>query len=474
MAQRVTLSTFRWSDDAVIRRVDVREQTDGRAVAYLYANEGEDAQEQRKEIRAAIRLKGWGTLSDHRDGGYALRVSGLSSAAEFIDMLKAGGFVQGEPQVTRTTPQAAASKNLWDSIRNNSLQVSGVIATVGNAMSIASGVHRGKGFGQIGQGAAFAVADLPLAIAGERDDSRQLNNLLRELKKHYETTGIEIPKNASIHAETSDRGKGFGELAMDYMHRYANQIKCSLEVVAAAFTIRAGFEQKSTPKKLFPLVWGSGFLASLLISEKKIDDEKYAQAGAMDRLWMKIQSNPLSVGGLLGYSNNIASYMSAYNERKASLAPGGNGRHFYRWDFAIPTVMLGANGTYAMSKKTVGGDIRDDAMVSDVYIIAAQILNKQPEGPLRDAAIESTAKFLADRTEIKDKRPEIIRRLHEEMQVQRESPWFEKRGLPNYTPQPKKARFKEKTAESTGSPASTIQGPATAHVMPQAPELQVH
>lgn len=458
MANRDTTHSYRWPQGGLIERIDIRQQSNGRAVAYLYADESEEARPARRELRALVRLKGWGTLSDNRDGKYALRISGLNGdGVELIDVLRGGGFITHEPSSTVIPGEVIKSKGPWDYIRNHSLRISGVIATVGNAMSIASGFHRGREIGQIGQGAAFAIADLPLAIAGERDDSRQQTNLLRQLKKHYEATGIEIPKNASIHAETSDKGKSFGTLAMDYMHRYANQIKCSFEVVAAGFTIHAGRAQQSSFKKYAPFIWGPGFAASLLIPERKIDPEKYEQAGTLERAWMKVQSNPLAIGGLLGYSNTVATYGSAYREREAWKNTGRNGTPLWKWDVAIPTVMIGANGTYAISKKTVGGDIKNDAIVSDVYIVAAQILNKQPDN-VRDQAIASTAEFLGKRMEISDSKPVIVERLKQEMDTQRNSPWFEKTPLTAYTPEPKKRSLRTHRAdEAVAAPATTVQ-----------------
>lgn len=467
MANRDTTLSYRWPPGGLIERIDIRQQSNGRAVAYLYADKSEQARPERRELRALVRLKGWGTLSDNRDGKYALRISGLNGdGSELLDVLRGGGFFRSEPSVTTIQGEAIQSKGAWDYIRNHSLRISGTIATVGNAMSIASGFHRGKEIGQIGQGAAFAIADLPLAIAGERDDSRQQTNLLRQLKKHYETTGIEIPKNASILAETSDKGKSFGTLAMDYMHRYANQIKCSFEVVAAGFTIHAGRAQQSSFKKYAPFIWGPGFAASLLIPERKIDPEKYEQAGTLERAWMNIQANPLAIGGLLGYSNTVATYGSAYREREAWKNAGRTGTPLWKWDVAIPSVMIGANGTYAMSKKTVGGDIKNDAIVSDVYIVAAQILNKQPDN-VREQAIESTAEFLGKRMEISDSKPVIIARLKQEMDVQRNSPWFEKTPLTAYTPEPKKRSLREAKADA---PATTVQTDA----MERAPMAQIN
>ncbi len=437
MPNKETVTSYRFADDGVVRRVDIRLQDDGRAVAYLYANNDPALHQQRLDVRGAIRLKGWGTLSDHRNEEFGLRVAGLHGGDELVELLTRNGFARGTPTISSHIEGIEKPKTFLQNIRSNSLQWSGIFATIGNSMSFASGVHRGKDWGQMAQGLLFGVADLPLAIAGERDDARQLGNLLRQLKKHYDKEGIEIPGTASIYVETSDKGKGLGERTMDFMHRYANQIKCGFEVAAAFATIHAGKSQQSSFKKYAPYIWGPGFLASLLIPERKIDEEKYAQAGPLGRAWMKIQSNPLSIGGVLGYTNVVANYGSATAEKKRSLAPGGDGRRLYRWDYAIPTVMIGANGLYAMSKKTVGGDIKSDALVRDAYTIAAQIINKQPDD-LRDKAIESTAKFFGERTEIPEHHAAAVERLKQEVEMQRTNPWFEPLGLAAYVPLPAK------------------------------------
>jgi hypothetical protein len=449
MAKQETITSYHWSDaQSVIQRIDVREQSNGFAVAYLYANPDPALKETRLNIRAAIRHKGWGTLSDHRDDQFALRVSGLRSGDALISMLQNEGFVSlPTQQTTQAAQPAQAPTTLWQKIRSNSLKYSGMLATVGNIVGISRGVHnrqvaaqlngsQAKQWGEIGKGLAFAASDLPLAIAGGNDDARQLTDFLTRLRHHYEKEGIEIPRTASIYVETSNQQKTFGELTMDYMHRYANQIKCSFEVVAALMSIKGGREQDLWPKRVAPFFWGTGFAASGLIQEKQIDPEKYEKAGTLERLWMKIQSNPLVLGGTLGWTNNAADYYSAKIGYKRWNDAGRKGTPLWMWDVATPTTMVGANGLYAISKKTVGGDIKSDGQIGDAYTVASQIINKQPEA-LREKAIESTARFFADRTEIKETYREALARLHKEVEVQRQNPWFEPQGLANYTPAPK-------------------------------------
>lgn len=474
MAKHETSTSYRWPEGSVIKRVDIRQQKNGFAVAYLYADDREEQRNARSNIRAAIRLKGWGTLSDSRDGAFVLRVAGLRNGDELISMLQAQGFVS-TPATTETKDvvDKEAPKTLTQNVRANSLRFSGIIATIGNALSISSGIHRSqvagsKDWGQMGKGLFFAAADLPLMIAGGRDDSRQLNSLLKELKQTYIKEGIQIPSTASVNVETSDKGKSMGERSMDLMHRYANQIKCSMEVLAAGMGIWAGKKQRSKFKEMSPYFWGSGFLASLLIPERKIDPEQYEKAGTIGRAWMKVQSNPLAIGGMLGYTNNIGDYLSASAEKREWLAAGAKGPKLYNWDRVTPTVMLGANGLYAASKKTVGGDIKNDAMVQDAYRIASQIINKQPDGALREKAVETTARFFAQRIEIKGNYHEIRARLTQELDSQRQNPWFELQGLAPYIPTPKRQHLDDSqhavAIAAAAMPSPKLMAGETTHV----------
>lgn len=478
MAKPETTTSYRWDISSIIRRVDVRQQSNGQAVAYLYADPDPALRDKRLDIRAAIRLKGWGTLSDHRNDEFCLRVTGLRNGADLIAMLQNEGFVGTPEQQTTLAAQTEKPKNTGEAIKANSLQWSGILASVGNIVGIARGWHnrhvaarldgtKAKQWGEIGKGLAFAAADLPLAIAGGNDDARQLADFLRRLKSHYEKEGIEIPRTASIYVETSNNGKTVGELSMDFLHRYANQIKCSFEVVAAVLSIKGGREQNLWPKRIAPFFWGTGFALSGLIQEKKIDEDKYVQAGALGRLWMKIQANPLILGGTLGWTNNAADYYSAKIGYDRWNQAGRSGTPLWMWDVATPSLMVGANGLYAVSKKTVGGDIKNDAIVSDAYTIAAQIINKQPKN-LRDKAIESTARFFGERTEIPEHPAEALARLRDEIELQRQNPWFEPRGLPVYTPQPRHVIRDEVVQDSQ---ANTQPGTTVETVHHQASEL---
>lgn len=443
MATRETTTTYRWDDASIIRRIDVRQQKNGAAVAYIYADTREEARAQRQEIRAALRLKGWGTLSDHRDGEFSLRVSGFSSGEELIRMLQAQGSVSAPPQIHTETAPEKPPGTLGDFIRTHSLRAAALLYMLGNGLYYMGGI-RGKDPDQKRMAVAFGAGDAMLGVFGGADDGRQFKSLLTKLKQHMDTSGIEIPKTAAIHVETSRHETGALANVANFLHIHINPIKIAAEVVGGFFALRTGLKKDSLGKRNPLKVAGgvvvmAGWAAALGIKEKKPDEAKLQDAGFLERAAAYIQEKPLRLAGWAGLAYNSLTLSSALRNRggvasaeKKAQAP---------WDLAAVGAMVAANGLYSISNKTTGGSIKTDEMVSDVYAVAAQILNKQP-GTLRETAMESTAKFLGDRPEIKDTHAQIIARLKEEMAIQRQNPWYEPQSLAPYTPVPKLGRLR--------------------------------
>lgn len=444
MAKHETSTIYQWPADttALVNRIEIVRQKNGRAVAYIHANEDPARKAERLEVRAALRLKGWGTLSDNRENRFVLRVNGFTDNADLLAALNAAGATKGTPQANTRIAEKERPQGPVDAIRTNSLRASGIAYSLGNLVYLASGILRNREKGeshykQIKSAVTWGAGDLLVAAIGGKDDGRQLNSLLTKLKHHYQNEGIDIPVTATIHSETSEKNRSFGSAIYDFAHKYLNQLKCATEVVAAYYYFGAGKEQGNKWKQRTALIFGTGFGASLLIPEKKIDPEQYAAAGTVERLWMKIRSNPLSLGGLSGYSNTILTSYGAFDEGRRfnkpekypTLPNPTTGKitppsKYYKLDYAAPAVMFFGNGLYAASKKTTGGDIRTDAMIGDVYSVASQIINKLPECE-RERALESTAKFLGERPEVRDTKEQVRQRLAQTIEIQRQNPWFE-------------------------------------------------
>lgn len=463
MGQRITQVTYRWPDDALIRRVEVREQANGRAVAYLYADERPELHADRLKLREAIRAQGWGTLSDHREGGYALRIGGLQNADALLSFLRNQRLIASEPQVTRQVLDENKPKNLIDGIKQNSLRLSAAIYALGDFFYFKGS---NNAFDK-GMALSFGFGDVMLGIFGGRDEDRQFRSLLTQYKKHLDKEGVAIPEKASINVETAQFDQGVLGNGKEFLNTHINTIKILSEVVGGGFVLRSGLDREKTGPRAgkrnpFNIVSGlvimAGWVGALVVKEKKPDPERKPE-GPVDAIANHFQEKPLRLAGYAGLTfNGLRITDNWLNKRPTS-----------KWNFSGVASMIGANTLYSMSNKAPGGDIRTQAMVGDVYIVAAQILNKQPEN-VREAAIESTVKFLGERPEIRDSAGTIRARLREEMQLQRQSPWFEDTPLAAYTPQPKKQP--RVPALETDTPSTQIQAPATHEVAAALPAAE--
>ena len=407
---------YKWDEASIIPRVDVRTQNNN-AVAYIYAADNAD-EHSLSELRSQFKNKGWATSSDTRGGKSVLRVSGLNNADELISILTFGRYVNGDARSTSeetTKPPETISQKL----KANSLRASGIFYTIGNSLYIASGFARGKDIHQIGTGVAFSAGDVLLTVFGGKDDQRQFTSLLTKYKNHLEKQGVEIPKDSALYAETDTRRDTPLDKSYNFIHEHINKIKASAEVVGGWQYWLAGRDQGNKWKQITSIIFSLGFGSSIFIPEKKPDPEKLKNADLTEKAWSFVQESPLRIAGWSGLSNTILTTYGAFMEK--AKYPGKN---FYKYDLATASSMLVGNNLYALSNKTTGGSITEEGLISDIYGIAAQVLNRLPEEK-RPAAIKATVDFLGERVEIKDSREQIDKLLREKMlQSSKANPWF--------------------------------------------------
>jgi len=412
----VILKTYNWDNESAIRQIDVRKSKTG-AVAYLHA--ADDATNLHN-LRELLRGKGWATSSDTREGKPVLRVSGLQDENQLINIALQSNFAQGTPRVTETTPPK--EKGFWNWVKRNSLIFSGWVYTFGNALYVVSGFVR-KDMDQARTGASFAGGDILLAIFGGKNEDRQLRTLLTKLKSHLNTHGITIPDHAAINTET-DKGKN--SKFFDFMGNNISIFKALAEVVAGVFYFRAGAKQKNPWKQTTAIIFGLGFGSSIFIKEKKTDPNELKNAGFFKKAWAYWQEKPLRIAGWSGLSNTVLTTAGAvekgYKHEKGMAPPAGDPH--YKWDLATAGTMLVANNLYALSNKGAG-KITSGSIIDDVYGLAAQVINQQPTEELRNKAIEETAKFLGERTEIKEHTAQAKQHLIEELVRLNNNPWSE-------------------------------------------------
>ena len=407
---------YHWADSELLQSVEVYARGRQKIVAYLEAKDGADPAKL-GALRERFAKKGWTVSADIRGGKPILRLTGPENDQALLGFLKQGQYVAGEPQMKLLT---AETHGLLDAAKANSLHASSLFYLLGDALFVISGVARKNEPAQIATGASFAVGDVMLAAFGGKKEDLQLQNLVEKLSDHLAQKGIQIPEGSAIKTETMAKPGGFLEHTYDYIHEHVNVVKILAEVLGGAAYYKAGVNQQNPRKQAAGAVIVTGWAAALAVHEKKADPETLAHGNFFQKIAAKIQQNPLSLAGGAGLIHNALSTIGVFEER----AKYQGGSRNYRWDMAGICAMLLGNSLYAISSKATDGRSGGNSMVADVYGLAAEILASQSPA-VCEAAIETTADFLAQRIEIKDSREAIIQKLQEHLTERTKNPWFE-------------------------------------------------
>lgn len=413
--------TYTWNGESdTISSIDLRQDGDS-MIAYIHATDGAP---NLHALREEFRRQGWTLSPDTKDGKPVLRLSGISHEDMLIHLLEKGGYVNSEPQVASVNEAHRKAKPSAESLTSNSLRASGIFYLLGDAIFIMNGIKRGNDLAQMGTGIAFGIGDLAFTAFSGKDDRRTFDSILGKLKKHLEKNGIEIPEGTALTTETLAKPEGFLEKTYDYVNEHINVFKILAEIVGGGLYFKAGMNQQNPRKQAAGAIIVAGWTGALLTREKKRDSDEYAKAGSLKKLSMYIQEKPLRLAGWAGLTHNALTTWGAFEERGKYRKGLEGGTPHYRWDLAGVSAMLAANSLYSISNKTTGGSIQNDALINDVYSLAADLLSRQPEAT-REAALAKTADFLGQREEIKDNKEQITARLRKAVENAKSNPWFE-------------------------------------------------
>ena len=261
---KTTIQTYFWPEGSeTIAQINTRSDKDS-CVAYLYPAPGAG---NLYTLREQFKKQGWTVLSETLEGEPAIRVSRLKKPNDLIDFLQQNGIVQGQPQIRNSDVHEKTGSRDW----------SAAAYMAGNMAMFVSGLQRHNDLAQMATGTAFTVGDMVLLAFGKKDDHRTVNSLLGQLAKNLQENNIAIPQGAAINAELMAKPGGFLENIRDFLHDHANTIKIFAEIAGGAWMIRAGRNQQNTRKQWSGMVIMTGWLASLLIKEKRFDPIAYQQ-----------------------------------------------------------------------------------------------------------------------------------------------------------------------------------------------------
>ncbi|MEI7669092.1 MAG: hypothetical protein WCJ33_03320 [Pseudomonadota bacterium] len=402
---------YNWNLASAIKSVETKA-----GIAYINAADQVDNLQQ---VIRSFRQQGWIVAPATRNGKPVLRLSGFDKSQEILDIIQDNNYVEGSPNIQIIEKEE--KKSSFEELKSSSLRASGIFYELGNILYMAEGFFR-KDWAGVGVGAAFATGDSLLVAFGGNDQEKAIKSLLKNLKKHLNDNGIEIPEGSALNAETLAKPNGFLEQIYDFIHEHVNSFKNLAEVAGGIFMIFSGMKSENKAKSAAGAVIITGFLAAELIQEKKIDAKEYEKLNPVEKVWSKIQSNPLALAGAAGLINNAFNVVGYANERKKVMQqPEGERKNHYKIGSAAVASMLVANTLYSVSKKTRGNE--DSDIINDVYAMAAQAIAEMPE-KIREKAIEETSMFLAERNDIKDTKPQIKERIQQAINALAINPWF--------------------------------------------------
>ncbi|HEU5047582.1 MAG TPA: GNAT family N-acetyltransferase [Rickettsiales bacterium] len=305
------------------------------------------------------------------------------------------------------------SHTLSSPLTSNSLRASGIFYLLADVISMTSGFRR-HDKAQIGTGLAFGTGDALLIAFGGKNERRQLDAYIKELKAHLETKGIAIPRESTMGVEDMAKPEGLLENIYDFLQNHFNAVKITLEVIGGISAFKAGLNQKNPRKQAAAAVLIAGWTAAELVREKEIDHEEYRQAGPLKKFFMHIQEKPLRLAGWSGNIANVLGLVGTFEERSKYRKGLEGGTPHYRWDLVSKAVTFIANSLYSISTKP---DVttENDALANEIYSFATHIVRQQPE-TIRKGVIEQVAEFIEKEGLIKDTREQAIIRINQALE----------------------------------------------------------
>lgn len=464
------IETHRWDSDSFLPRIDYRQGGNHPPIAYIYAPDGAENDPARlAQLNALLISKGWLTTPDSQNGKSVLRVSGFSGQDDLASVLNAGGYLQGTPDVSRSSlsPYLHKGRSPIESLKANMLRDSGIFYFLGGVVFAVGGIRRGafrggkegeEGMSQLLMASAFMVGDAALAAFCGNDDSTQVRSLMDGLKKHLASEGIAIPTGADTVPEAMGRKDGFLEKSYDYLHDHINTFKTLAEIVGGAYYFNTGRTTKipgtviarpNQRKMAAGLIIVAGWMASLLIKEKKPEelsagtaasvpdpqhaddkDKKDHPDNPIERTWHYIEERPSCLAGASGLIHNGLTVWGALKERKDNIADAKQAaeiNHNYAYDLAAVSMMMIANTAYAVSHRSTNPGIKSRVALDDVYTAAAQTLLALPTAD-REAAEKDIATYFAKRPEVRDTPEQIAHTLDDKIGLLSHNPWMKRVG----------------------------------------------
>jgi hypothetical protein len=451
------VSIYRYKN-SIIDELSFKKTANGAIRAYLHARDGTDAAEVQNALEV-LKNKDFECIPFTLDGKPTLEVRGFKNEKEFLRILAKQEWTQGK--AAAHTPDPTLSYT--DRVKGRSLQLSGVLYSVGDVGFIGYG-WKGQSWKDVVAGISYAIGTGALVGYGRNDQSGlQIKDFSRQLAKHLMKQSVTLPENCSLAAIARDKEKGLLTNVHELLTRYPTEIYSLFTGIAGAFVAAAAHEHKvkvsakykhaavlpsNLDRKAVDHMRISGWLdiglgtitmASTaiggLVQEKAHDPDKPKEKGIKGALeW--VQERPLTISGIGLMISTSLHAISTFMDYRTAKRLGNNKRMLdsipYRAGFVIAN--LAAEALIAISSKGHGeGVVSDKSVDNSVIAIAADLIVRQPRR-LQDAMVPEVAKFLGRPDVLAMKDAEVTTMLHNQVEALRKNPWAVAEGeMPDQT-----------------------------------------
>jgi hypothetical protein len=433
------MKIYRFSDGSIIREVAIHHDRDQLKVAQLVAGEGIPA-EQILKVRKAIEAAGWQCAPVTIDGRDVLQVDGFKNAEEFVAFLARNHFVAGTPVIIQKSEkilQSDLQAGIRKFFRHHSLQLAGILNTIGDITLLGSGLFReNKRTGKQGDayeataGAFYTLGGLNLAVfgRGKKPESNLRKVSQRTVEYIQKVARGETPESAIAALPQNERP--------NFLQQNAAQNTLGAYTLGASAMLLSGIRDYQADRQVgrkgdwsrigYGISSLSFKLLSLVIPEKspndKTDHDKNRSSNPLERFADWIREKPLRV---FGYGSLITESMLALDtyhtfrqkpEDKAFL-----------WKAATTASYIAADVLVANSNKDPRN--AEDKFNSDeqlqVVALAAEEIAKQPQDQ-QAKLVDQVSEFLATQPEMKGKGTDISASLRQQIQNVGHNPWAER------------------------------------------------
>ncbi len=469
---------YRWQESSPIQRIDIVQLKSGRLEAFIHAPDGA-GEGDLQSVPSALHDKGYHAVVDTLDGQNVLRVTGFDNEDALFNALAGDSFLNSPP--TKQEIGTEEKKGFVESVREKSVQMSGIAGMIGHAcMAVCGVLERKKEL--VGTAAFYAASTSSYAIKGKGASEDAFAKLVEGMREHLDKEGVKIPTGDNFTAEELAKKGGVIENAKNFIDKHPLEVGNAIGTLGNVVLMAGNIKDMDAGRFLGGLTSLIAGLAIVLIPEKEKDaakkascvwpgmengaekpknvmcvdpDEVQEKQGVFKRALNWLQEKPMQFSGAMFLASNSAFAYQAYqnqqvhnqrlvdfNEDIAEAREEGikldnadqranelkREGQAVKFAYAQAAAYLTSTGFTSISSKTKVGDYSEQELLSKLCAYSANLLSGM-EPDVRDAAVASMAEYLAEQPKVLETADELQAIIHEKVDHISKGPWMAKAAM---------------------------------------------